>query len=318
MALPNSRSSLKDWCLRKLGSPVVNLEIEDEQIEQRLDEAIVKYQEFHYEGSEETYYKRQITASTLTFVVPASTPFQISETVSGGTSGAVLRVRSVPAGNASITFTYEVNSVPLAIGETVAGISSGASAVVASISLGDWDNQYLLLAENIIDVSQVITIGIADYGIFGFKYQYALSQLKDFTVGELVTYKLATQHLALLEDLFVGQRRYRFNRRTRKIYLDTDWRYNLEIGDYVIIQADAVLDPEVYTSIYKDEWLRDYATACIKVQWGTNVKKYSEVEIAGGMKLDGKALYDEAITEKKDLEDKLTSTYQYPTPFIVA
>ena len=321
MALPTTRVEFKDHCLRKLGSGVIDLEISETQIQDRIDEAIAKYQEYHFDGVEKVYLKRQITASILTFASVITGTFQATETFLGGTSEAEGKFIAQATNNLSVTFTYKSDSALFQDGEIVTGSESGATGTLAAssaVTLGDWDNQYIPIAENVLNVTKILAIGLAEYGIFGFKYQHALSELRDFSSNELITYKLSTQHMSLIEDLFVGQRRFRFNRIMNRLFIDTNWRGTIDVGDYVIVEAEQTLDPEEYTEIYKDEFLIDYATALIKFQWANNVKKYAEIELPGGLKLNGKDLYDEAVNEKKELEEKLETKYQLPVPFIMA
>jgi hypothetical protein len=61
MARPTSREDLKQYCLRNLGAPVVDINVDDEQLEDRIDEAIAYYRDYHFDGTEHVYYKHQCT-----------------------------------------------------------------------------------------------------------------------------------------------------------------------------------------------------------------------------------------------------------------
>jgi len=61
MAQPNSRATFKDWVMRKLGAPVIDINVSDEQIDDRIDEAVDFWRDYHYNGSQLVYLKHQIT-----------------------------------------------------------------------------------------------------------------------------------------------------------------------------------------------------------------------------------------------------------------
>ena len=65
MAKPSSREALKQYSLRMLGKPVVEINVDDDQLEDRIDEGLQYFQEYHFDGVEKTYVRRKITGSTL-------------------------------------------------------------------------------------------------------------------------------------------------------------------------------------------------------------------------------------------------------------
>jgi hypothetical protein len=112
-------------------------------------------------------------------------------------------------------------------------------------------------------------------------------------------------HLAMLDLELNGHILYRFNRLTNRLYLDINWNTDVILGDYIIVQAYRAADPAQYAKVWNEAWLKHYVTALFKKQWGTNLKKFSGIQLPGGVTLDGDKLYDEAISEIKDLEDEL-------------
>ena len=65
MALPANREQFKRYCLRKLGAPVIEINVADEQVEDRIDEALNLWTYYHCEGTEKTYYKYQVTSADI-------------------------------------------------------------------------------------------------------------------------------------------------------------------------------------------------------------------------------------------------------------
>lgn len=65
MASPASREQLKDYCLRKLGFPVIDINVDDDQLEDRIDDALQKFREYHYDGTEEIYLAHAVTGGDI-------------------------------------------------------------------------------------------------------------------------------------------------------------------------------------------------------------------------------------------------------------
>jgi hypothetical protein len=230
-----SRQGLIDYCLRSLGEPVVETNLDEQQIEDRIDEAIEHYRLYHYDGIEKVYLKHQVTAEDVT-------------------NGWI----PVP------DYIYGVTRVfPVAAG-------TGTSK-----------------------------------SMFNLQYQLRLNDLYDLTSVSVIYYQQVMNHLALLDHTLNGNPLYRFNRRTGKLYIDDAWQENIPEGSYVLVECYRALDPVTYTSVYGDAWLKHYSTALLKKQWATNIKKFSGLQLPGGVTIDGDKLYAEAIQEMKELEDTI-------------
>jgi hypothetical protein len=66
MAIPNSRQTFKEYCLRKLGAPVIEINVDDDQVEDRIDEALLYFADYHFDGTEKTFYKYAVTDEDVT------------------------------------------------------------------------------------------------------------------------------------------------------------------------------------------------------------------------------------------------------------
>mgnify|MGYP000040889168 CR=1 FL=1 len=89
-----------------------------------------------------------------------------------------------------------------------------------------------------------------------------------------------------------------------QLYLDANWQTDFILGDYIIVQAYRAMDPTTWTKVYNEPWLKHYVSALFKKQWGTNLKKFSGIQLPGGVTLDGDKLYSEAIDEIEKLNPK--------------
>lgn len=245
MALPTSRQTFKDYCLRKLGAPVTQINVDDDQVDDRIDDALQYYWDFHFDGTSKTYYKAQVTQQ-------------------------------------------------------------------------DYDNKYITLPENIIGAVHVFPIGssLSTNNLFNIRYQIALNDLYDLTATTMVPYYMAMQHIQFLEQLLVGQHPIRFNRRTNRLFIDMDWD-RLNVGEFVILEAFQVIDPDTFTKVWSDRWLQKYATELIKQQWGQNLIKFQGVSLPGGMQFNGEKLYNDATNEIAKLEADMIRSYSVPVAYFL-
>lgn len=254
MATPNSRTALKDYCLRRLGFPVIDINVDEDQVEDRVDDALQKYAEFHFDGTEHDYLAIEFTQDMVNnkyIPVPDS----------------VLGVRKV-----------------FAIGGDSTSISSDG----------------------------------VNFNIFDLNYQLRLNELYDFTSSSYTYYWIARSHIRMLEMILIGENPIRFNKKMGRVYVDMNWESpEFKVGNYMVFQCQKVLDPDTYTKVYNDSWLKSYTTALIKRQWGENMKKYGNYVLPGGMVINAVDIYSEAVQEIMGLEQSLRDVYEEPPMFEV-
>ena len=115
--------------------------------------------------------------------------------------------------------------------------------------------------------------------------------------------------------MLVGQKPVRFNRHQNRLHIDMDWAMDTAVGEFIIVEAYRILDPDTFTDVYNDLYLKKYVTAQMKKQWGNNLKKFNGVQLPGGVTLNGQIIYDEAVQEIQMLEQEVESKYQEPVDF---
>jgi hypothetical protein len=242
MATPTSRTEFKKYCLRELGHPVIEINVDEDQVQDRIDDALEYYRDFHYDGTEEDFYKHTITQD-------------------------------------------------------------------------DIDNEYITLPEEVIGVVDILPIGtgLNTSNLFNLRYQITLNEIYDWAHGQFANYTMSMERIALLNELFVGKQLFRFNRHTDKLYIDMSWKEKVVVGEVIVIKCYKALDPDVDTDVWGDRWLRKYATQLIKRQWGTNLKKFSGMQLPGGLTFNGEQIYNEAEEEIKRLEEEMINTYSLPS-----
>jgi hypothetical protein len=314
MANPTSRSELKEYCLRRLGKGVIDINVSDEQIDDRLDEALQFFQEYHFDGVERTYLKHKVTATTITITTSNVDSFSIGEVVTGQTSGATARVYDFPT-NDSMRVKYEVGD--FTDGETIEGRVSSHAAVIDAIVEGDIKLKYLPVSDAIIGVVKIFPFNnSSSVDMFDVRYQMHLNDLFDMSSTSIMYYDMVKRHLSLIEMELGTQPPIRFNRKMDRVFVDMDWQSDVRPDDYLIVEAFRILDPNTYTEVYNDMFLKKYATALIKQQWGSNLSKFSGVQMPGGVTLDGVRILQEANEEIAKIEEEMQLRYELPPEFI--
>ena len=146
--------------------------------------------------------------------------------------------------------------------------------------------------------------------LFDVRYQLRLNDLYDFSSTSIINYDVVLRHLDFLDHVLVGEKPYRFNMHDNKLWVDMDWKNDLAVGEYLVIEAYRKLDPNTYTDVYNDLWLKRYTTTLFKKQWGTNLSKFAGVAMIGGVTLKGEEIYTQALQEQDKLESELRSSYE--------
>lgn len=316
MASVTTRQQLIDYCLRRLGHPVIEINVDDDQVEDRIDDAFQFYREYHYDAVEEVYLKAQVTASNIVLTTSTANTFGVGEVLTGQTSGVVSTVQSNNNGNIIFAFkTTEDKS--FVAGETITA-SGGNSAVVASFTKGSFDNKYFDISDAVAGIKNVLPFFDRTSGInlFDIRYQMLVQDLYNLMSVDMIHYNMVQNHLRLINDLLVGQKPFRFNRHMNRLYVDMDWERDAGINDYLIVNCYRILDPTTYTDVYDDMFLKRYATSLIKRQWGENLKKFSGVQLPGGVTLNGQQIFEEALQEIQQIEEEMQSRFELPPMFI--
>ena len=275
MAQPASRSQLKDYCLRQLGAPVLEINVADEQVDDIIDDAIQYFHERHFDGVLRTYLKYQITQDDID---RGKGPGQ------DGVLGITTTTATSTIDGASMQFDWEENSNYLQVPPSVIGIDKVFH----------------------FDGSQSMSSGM-----FSIKYQLFLNDIYFWGAMEMLTYNMTRTYLADLEFALTTQKQFRFNQRMDRLYLDISWG-EVTAGDYLVIDCFRTLDPNDYTRVWNDSFLKKYTTALLKKQWGQNLIKFQGVKLPGGVELNGREIYEDGVKELEIIREMMSNTYELP------
>ena len=260
MANPATRETLKQYALRALGKPVIEINVDDDQLEDRLDEALQYFAQYHYDGIRRTYLKYQYTEADKT--------------------------RMTGDSDESVT----------------------KNSVTTSWKEG---NNFLVVPESVISVINIFPFSNkSNMNLFDVRYQLRLNDLYDFSSTSIINYDIVLRHLDFLDHILVGEKPLRFNQHDNRLYIDMDWKNDLAVGEFIVIEAYRKLDPATNTDVFNDIFLKRYVTALFKKQWGANLSKFDGVAMIGGVTLNGRQIYSEALQDIDKLETEIRSTFE--------
>lgn len=312
-----SRDGFKDYCLRRLGFPVIKINIDDDQLEDRVEDAFAYFRDYHYDATEKVYIAHRVTDNDK-----ANRYIDLSQ-ISG--------IANTIANSNVVTGTATNFSSELAVGTTitigtesydVSNISNNAVLYANTVFTSSYDAEPITNTSDanlIWGVTRIFPIAStnASMNMFDLRYQLRLHELYDFTSTSYINFVLTQQHLRTLDMLFSGEETIRFNRHLNRVYIDFDWGNDINSGEYLIIEATKAINPDLHTRVYNDRYLKALATAYIKEQWGSNLKKFNGVALVGGITLNGQQIFDEAQTEIAKLEEDIMLKFQEPPQFLV-
>ena len=272
MAKPNSRGTLINYALRQLGAPVLEVNIDDDQIHDLVDDTIQYFNERHYNGIERTYLKYKITQDDL------------DRGRAKGTDGVgIVTTTGISTSNVTVSSNFYETSNFISVPEHVIGIHKIFKFDTSSIS----------------------------GGMFSIKYQLFLNDLYYFNSVELLQYAMTKSYLEDIDFLLTTEKQIRFNQRQDRLYLDIDWGAQSK-DTFIIIDCLRALDPDEFTQVYNDPFVKKYLVALMKKQWGQNLIKFRGTKLPGGIELNGREIYDEGVRELDAIKSVMANEYELP------
>ena len=275
MAKPSTRQGLIDYCLRQLGAPVLEINVADEQIDDLVDDTIQYFNERHYDGVEKMYLKYKITQD------------DIDRGRATGTTGVGI--------------------------VTTTGTSTNISGVGTITSNFYENSNFIQVPDSVIGIEKVFKFDTSTIssGMFSIKYQLFLNDLYYFSSVDLLSYAMTKSYLEDIDFLLTTDKQVRFNKRQDRLYLDIDWGEKTK-DTFLVLECYRALDPESFSQVYNDSFVKKYLTALLKKQWGQNLIKFQGVKLPGGIELNGRAIFEDGQRELEDIKQKMSSEYELP------
>ena len=275
MAKPTTRQELKDYCLRQLGAPVLEVNVDDDQVDDLMDDALQLFNERHFDGVERMYLKYKLTQDDID------------------------RGKADPTTGVGIVTTNATST-------SISGYGTTTSS---------WyeNSNFLQVPDSVIGVEKIFKFDSSTIssGMFSVKYQLFLNDMYNFNSIDLLQYSMVKTYLEDIDFLLTTDKQIRFNKRQDRLYLDIDWAS--ETADtYIVLDCYRALDPTNYAGVYNDSFLKKYLTALIKRQWGQNLIKFRGVKLPGGIEFNGREIYDDGQRDLDDIKERMASEYELP------
>ncbi len=274
MAKPATRQQLVDYCLRKLGAPVLEINIDDDQIDDLVDDALQLFQERHFDGVERMYLKYKLTQDDID------------------------RGQGSKVGGVGI----------------VTPTATSANSGIGTFANNWYEtSNYIQGPDSVIGIEKVFKFDTSTISgsMFSIKYQLFLNDLYYFNSVELLQYAMTKTYLEDIDFLLTPDKQIRFNKRQNRLYLDMDWGAQAK-DEWFILDCYRALDPSTFTGVYNDSFLKLYLTALIKRQWGQNLIKFRGVKLPGGLELNGREIFDDAERDIENIKSRMASEYELP------
>ena len=304
MAKPRSRAELALYCKRKLGFPVIDINVDDDQVDDRIDEALQFFEDYHFDGTEKIYMKHQLTSEDInrrwiyapdavTFVTGVF-PFDASNaSINMFDLRYQLRLHDLYDFTSVSYVSYEITMQHI---RTLNLLFSGTpqfrfnrkqNKVFLDI---DWERdiqpgQYVIIeCYRTLNPSTITLTGTC-----------ATTANANTVVG---TGTIFDQEV--LEGDFVT-----FGNQSLQIAKINSPTSITVKGPFTDTQTGATMTSAGYSDVWNDRFLKQYTTALIKYQWGSNLSKFAGIQLPGGVTLDGPRIMQEAQVEIDKLEEQM-------------
>ena len=367
MAKPSTRQELIDYCLRQLGEPVLEVNVDEDQIDDLVDDAIQFFQERHMDGVERMFLKHQVqqweidaartkqvgsvgihsqsfngssgvstTADNITLPNHGlATGTQVFYSLGAGSTSIGITSDIVLAGVGTTSFLgistdsvelYAIadNRNQIRVAASLADAKAGTAITFTNVGVGSTHfittkteyteaRNYIEIPEHIMGVQGIFRFddNTISQNMFSISYQIFLNDVYNFSSVELLNYTMVKSYLETIQFLISPDKKVRFNKRGNRLYIDMDWA-SQTAGDYLVIDCYRLLDPSTYSEVYNDSFLKKYLTSLIKRQWGQNLMKFQGVKLPGGLELNGRQMYEDALRELAELQQRMSFDYELP------
>ena len=315
MAKPTSRAELKEYCLRKLGKPVIEINVDDDQVDDRIDEALSFFEDYHFDGTEKIYMKHQLTVEDINrrwIYAPDAVTFVTGVFPFDNSNASVnmfdlryqLRLHDLYDFTSVSYVSYEITMQHL---RTLQLLFSGTP----QFRFNRKQNKVFLD----IDWSRDLEVG--DYVIV--KCYRAMrpdtvtltGTMSGNTTANTVTGTNTIFDQELLENDFININGE--SKQVKKIISPTTLELQSPLASNL---ASGTATVTGISDVWNDRFLKKYATALIKLQWGNNLSKFSGIQMPGGVTLDGVRIAEEARAEIKEVEEELYQFNSLPSEII--
>jgi hypothetical protein len=316
MATPQTRQQFKDYCLRQLGFPVIDINVDDDQVDDRIDDAIQFFHDYHFDGCQKIFMKHKITQQDIDrrwIYCPEAVLFVTGVLPFDASSSSVnmfdlryqLRLHdlydftSVSYVSYEITMQHITTLNMLFSGTPQFRFNRHQNKLFLDI---DWTRDVMLGEFVVIECYRKMnpdtftiagTANVSSTGVVVSGTDTVFS--RDIIIGEEVTFGSESKIVVSI---------------TSDISLSVDSAF-ANSSNVVTAYTTGLSD------VWNDRFLKKYATALIKLQWGNNLSKFSGIQMPGGVTLDGVRIASEAREEITKIEEDMQQYNVLPNDMII-
>ena len=317
MANPTTRAELVTYCKRKLGFPVIEINVDDDQVDDRIDEALSFYQDYHFDGTEKIYMKHMITAEDINrrwiycpdavIFVTGVMPFdQSNASINMFDLRYQLRLHDLYDFTSVSYVSYEITMQHI---RTLNLLFSGTP----QFRFNRKQNKVFLDIDWARDVTPGDYVIVECYRTLN-PATITLTGTATYTSGvNTVTGYGTTFDQQLLENDFItlnGVDTWQIARISSPTSIEVR-------GPLTTSAANVAITSAGYSDVWNDKFLKKYATALIKLQWGNNLSKFSGIQMPGGVTLDGVRIMTEAQAEIDKMEEDMFNLNVLPSEIMM-
>jgi hypothetical protein len=388
IANPQNRKEFKQYILTRLGAPVIEINLSDEQLDLCINEAFQYFHERqHYNGTEDVYLRVKMedtflnffkTAETIptensseptvyapgmvdklvmispgsgypTTQSPSSTKIiqktKIFELVGGGTNPNTKDIQFTEAEGLTVNWgeerTSEGGLVDVQVYNTgtkykvgdwiiIEGGNNDAIFEVKEIKSSSpmhgysiWEHQrnYIIMPRDVVGVYEILQVEKSQAGILG---GFPAAMLNPFLIGgvggdaacggmsfDLVSYYTMKQWLSDLNFMTRNQINFDFNQRTHRLFINSKSGMPGS-GSYMVVHCAMKPSPDIFPDLWDDLFMKKYTVALAKMAYGQNLTKYQNVQLPGGITMNGEMIYSEGKEERNKLEERFAMDWADP------
>ena len=328
MATPHSREELKQYCLRRLGQPVVSVNVDETQLQDRIDDALQYIRNYHQDGTERTYLKHKITQADLNrrYLDIDNSILNIVRVLpwEGSASSGLFDVQyqlhlndfyslyglGSGTGGGDILTNYVMSQQQLAMvdhllnGHRQLRFNRHTNRLHIDV---DWTSEFNVGMYLIFDVFRVIdrVYPVTRNAVPATELSIELQDASDVAVGDVWRTDSINPTTKLNIEIPVT------SVDANTITLASASPVNVAAGSRLLILKTAAND------IWNDIFLKKYTTALIKEQWGMNLTKFTGATLPGGIELNGEEILSSAREELERLDEEMRLNYEEPVDFYV-
>lgn len=272
IASPQNRAELKQYIKTKLGAPVLQINVSDEQMDLAINDAFQYfYERQHFDAVERVYLSVEITQQLCDYFGTTT-----DETV------------TQPSGDATIKTENNFITLPKSV--------IGVSRILGTRSSG-------------------LMAGFPGFGV-PLEGAFLVGAMPGYGSGmqfDLTSYYSMQQYLSTLNWLLYPPKSYSFNQRSHRLHLDTnDFYTNAKVGDYIVLECDVKADADMFPDVWDDMFLKRLSTAYVQLAWGRVLTKYQQVQLPGGITMNGDQIYNDAKQEIAEIQERFSMDYAMP------